>query len=126
MDERWRVVKAHRASFDEPIAVHAGDTVTAGRRDATWADYVWCAGPDGREGWVPETFLEPARDASAEDGTTVRRARRDYDARELDAACGDVVLVRETVGGWSWCEAPDGRRGWVPRECVAPRGNEDP
>jgi hypothetical protein len=135
MTDRQVVVKEHTASHTDPIAVRAGDAVTVGRRDTTWPEYVWCTGPDGREGWVPEAFLEPAGDDGAvEPGTagggtvepgsgggdaTLRRVRRDYDARELDVAPGDVVLAGEEAGGWYWCEAADGRRGWVPAECLA-------
>jgi len=121
MTDRRLDEKEHRASHAGPIAVRAGDPVTVGRRDTTWPDYVWCAGPDGREGWVPEAFLEAAGGATAADATAdVRRARRDYDARELDVAAGDVVLAGEEAGGWLWCEVADGRRGWVPAGCLAP------
>ena len=113
MNERRTVLKEHRASYADPIAMRAGDPVRVGRRDTTWPDYVWCTGPDGHEGWVPEEFLEPS------DGGDFR-ARRDYDARELDVAPGDVVRAGEEVGGWSWCEAADGRLGWVPAECLSP------
>ena len=96
--------------------------MTVGRRDTTWPEYVWCTAADGREGWVPEAFLDvmvDREDTAAEDGSvTVRRTRRDYDARELDVASGDVVLAGEEAGGWFWCEAADGRSGWVPAECL--------
>ena len=111
MADRRLVVKEYRAAYADPVAMRAGDRLTVGRRDATWPDYVWCAGPDGREGWVPEAFLKPAAEGTA-------RALRDYDARELDVAPGDVVLAGEEAGGWYWCEAADGRRGWVPAECL--------
>jgi hypothetical protein len=123
---RRTVVQAHRASHEDPIALRVGDLITVGRRDTTWPDYVWCTGQDGREGWVPEAFLEATggdaatgEDATADATADVRRARRDYDARELDVAPGDVVLAGEEAGGWYWCEAADGR-GWVPAECLAP------
>jgi len=103
--------------------MRAGDPVTVGRRDTTWPEYVWCNGRDGREGWVPEAFLEAAGDVQTPDGakaaSAVRTARRDYDALELDVAPGDVVLAGEEVGGWFWCETADGRSGWVPAECLA-------
>jgi len=121
---RWRVLRAHRASHADPIAVRAGDLVAVGRRDTTWPDYLWCTGPDGREGWAPEAFLGPAGGGPDESGGAagrdVRRALRDYDARELDVAPGDVVLAGEEAGGWCWCEVEDGRSGWVPRDCLAP------
>ncbi len=91
--------------------MRAGDPVTVGRRDTTWPEYVWCSGRDGHEGWVPEAFLEARTDGNW-------HASRDYDARELDVAPGDVVLAREEAGGWFWCETAGGRRGWVPAECL--------
>jgi len=57
VNERRTVLKEHRASYADPIAMRAGDPVTVGRRDTTWHEYVWCTGPDGREGWVPSEGL---------------------------------------------------------------------
>ncbi|NLG65908.1 MAG: hypothetical protein GX537_09920 [Actinobacteria bacterium] len=109
-----RVVAAHRASYGNPISLRAGDRVIAGRRDTTWPEYLWCTGPDGREGWVPERFL------STEAGGVV--AARDYDAAELTVEPGDLLGLIDQVGGWYLCAARDGRRGWVPAGCVQPAG----
>jgi hypothetical protein len=53
-----RVVTEHRAEFADPIVVKAGDTVSVEDRTSGWPGWVWCVGPDGRSGWVPEAILK--------------------------------------------------------------------
>ena len=39
----------------------------------------------------------------------------------ISVRAGDVLIVgKEDIEypGWVWCEGPDGRRGWVPTDCV--------
>jgi hypothetical protein len=104
--ERWD------ASHPDPLAVRAGDVVTAGRRDDTWTEFVWCTGPDGRSGWIPDPALERGVDG-------VVRAGRDYDCAELTVAEGQVLDVIERLAGWSWCRDAAGRCGWVPDRVLA-------
>lgn len=106
------VTEAWAASRADPVAVAVGDRVDHdGRRD-DWDGHawVWVAGPDGREGWVPGTVL-------ATDGAGWR-AGAAFDAAELTVAAGEAVEVLEATHGWSLCRAADGRRGWVPDRCL--------
>ena len=104
------------ASYEDPVAVRAGDRLGHdGRRDE-WDGHawLWVRGPDGREGWVPDDVVAP------EGGGF--RAVADFDATELTCAAGDALDVLLSTHGWSLCAAADGRRGWVPDRhlCAGP------
>ena len=43
---------------------------------------------------------------------------RDYSAVELSVTAGERVTVEDEAAGWLLCVTDDGRRGWVPLECV--------
>jgi len=92
--------------YPDPIVVAAGDVVAVGRADEEFPGWVWCADPQGREGWMPEAFLDRS---GAE-----ARAAVEYDARELTVAVGDELRVEFEHEGWLLCRAADGSRGWVP------------
>jgi SH3-like domain-containing protein len=106
-----RVVKAYRAQYPNPIAVHQGDRVRVGKPDSENPAWRWCTGPDGREGWTPESFMR----VNGEAGDMLR----DYSARELTVEAGSEVSVHETQADWAWVTGPDGRSGWVPIGCLA-------
>ena len=42
-----------------PLHLRAGDEVTAGPEDRAWPGWVWATDDDGRDGYVPESILEP-------------------------------------------------------------------
>lgn len=47
--------------YEDPISVRAGDAVQLNEEESKSTDivgWVWCRGPDGREGWTPEAWLE--------------------------------------------------------------------
>jgi hypothetical protein len=109
-----RVVREYSAQYPDPITVHAGDRVLVGADDPEFPGWRWCTGPDGRAGWVPESFLQPQ-------GMEVVM-RRDYTARELSVRAGAEVSVGETDSGWVWATLADGCAGWIPEACIAPAG----
>lgn len=116
MTEVRGVVSDWTAVYADPITLAAGDTLTVVKGDLEWPEFVWCVAADGREGWVPRSFV---------DATVVpARARRAYDARELTVRVGDAVRVLESIGGWSWC-ALGNRSGWIPDRSLAPAGTPD-
>jgi SH3-like domain-containing protein len=86
------------------------------RRDAEYPDWVWCVGPDGREGWVP---LERLR-MNGDDAVLVA----DYDARELSVSADEDVVVHEEIGGWARVSNAEGQTGWVRGDCLAGAGRE--
>lgn len=110
---RREVVRSHAASHSDPISLEPGDRVAVGRRSEEWPAFMWCAGPDGREGWVPDTVLSPA-------GPHLATAVRTYEARELTVEAGEQVEVVEAVGGWSWCLTDGGSSGWLPDDVLGP------
>jgi hypothetical protein len=115
------VVARHAPSSADPVSLRAGDPVTVGHRDSRWPEYLWCTGPDGRQGWVHERFLQlPCVPVETGGAAGVTLAARDYDAAELDVRVGDGLYVLEEAGGWFYVERDDGSRGWLPVECVAP------
>lgn len=107
-----RVVRAHRSTFPEPIALARGDRVRAGEPDRDHPGWLWTHAPGGRAGWAPLRVLD--RDGGA---VTVVD---DYDATELDVEPGLEVTVLERFDGWGRVRAADGRLGWVPLAHLAP------
>lgn len=109
-----RVTADHKASYSDPIAVAAADPLMLTLRKDRWDGHLWlwAVGPDGRAGWVPESLV------CWRAGTAV--AAEDYTARELTCRAGETVSVMSERGGWAWCEAADGRTGWVPLRVLAP------
>ena len=106
----YRAVKSWQTQYPDPIRGAAGDRLALGRRDDEYPGWVWATAADGRDGWVPESWLRVDGDS----GTL----RRDYTAAELPLAAGDVVSGELIVSGWLWATAADGRTGWVPLHCL--------
>ncbi len=111
-DQRWRAIAAWTRSYEAPLAVAAGATVTVGARDTDWPDFLWCRDAVGREGWLPEQIL-------AVQGNT-GRVREDYDAIELTVAPDEVLTGDRALAGWVWCRNQAGREGWVPERVLNP------
>ncbi len=103
-----KTLKPYQRSYEDPVAVRAGDTVTVDQKRSKGTDvlgWLWVQGPDGREGWAPETWL-------AGDGER-RTITRDFNAIELNVAVGEVVELLVGESGFVWCRKPDGRQGWL-------------
>ncbi|MBK1658432.1 SH3 domain-containing protein [Paracraurococcus ruber] len=107
-------VRAYRRPYDDPIAVAAGDAVQPDPLRSPGTDllgWIWCRAADGREGWVPEAWLEP-RDGQL-------RLRRAFSALELGMEPGEVVELRFSESGFVFCRKADGTEGWVPDAVLA-------
>ena len=104
-----RVPRDHAASYADPIEVRAGDPLALSGREEVWdgGRWLWAAGPDGREGWVPDDL--PRGGVAA----------RDYSARELTCRAGDLVTPLEASRGWVRVRAADRAEGWVPAACLS-------
>lgn len=107
-----RVRSAHAASTEAPVVLHEGDHVSVGHESEEWPGWRWCIARDGREGWVPEDVLD------VEDALGV--ALGEYDAAELEVWEGELLTVVQQLAGWLLHETPEGRRGWLPGDCVEP------
>ena len=101
-----QIIKAHTATYPDPISFAAGETVQVERGDAEFPGWFWCRATDGREGWVHQTFL-----AAASGATT---ALREYSAMELAVSEGDRGELMESLDGWVLVRLDSGESGWVP------------
>jgi hypothetical protein len=106
-----RVAHDHTPQYHDPITLRAGDRVHVGREDTEFPGWRWCAGPDGRQGWVPAEWLQHHGAEAA--------MLRDYTAQELGVRAGAEVRLGEPMHGWVWATAADGRAGWIPLTCLA-------
>jgi hypothetical protein len=118
-----RVVCRHRYQhpYDDPIAVRTGEPVQVDEAKSAETDYLgwlWCRGPDGREGWTPDAWLD-----RGEEGL---RINRDFDAMELDAEPGDRFVALYSESGFVFVENAQGRKGWLPDSVLTLDGSESP
>ena len=75
------VIRDYRRPYDDPIAVRRGDTVSPDKARTEKTDFIgwtWCAAADGREGWVPDGWLDRSGGAYM--------ITRDFSALELTVA----------------------------------------
>jgi hypothetical protein len=112
---RVRVTTSYEAQYADPITFHAGEEVAVTDREEPWQEnpdwvWVWCTDARGKSGWVPRGYVQ--RRGAAGVGL------RDYSAVELTVVTGAMLTVEEEQAGWLLCVADDGRRGWVPLECM--------
>lgn len=107
-----RVVEAYASAYPEPIRVSEGDELTIEERATKWDGWSWCIDGSGREGWIPDAYVE------RRDGRWV--SLEDYVARELTVERGETLTSRTAIAGWEWCEKSTGETGWVPSENLRP------
>lgn len=103
-----QTVKPYQRSYENPVALRAGDAVTVEQHRSKETDvlgWLWVQGPDGREGWAPEAWLSGDGDR--------RIINRDFNAIELSVAAGETVELLVGESGFVWCRKPDGQEGWL-------------
>ena len=83
------VREAYTAQYGDPIAFRHGDAIQVQRPDTEFTEWLWCRGPDEKEGWVHRSFL------SQSSGQAV--AVSDYSAKELTVA-SDRPRIIEIIG----------------------------
>jgi hypothetical protein len=104
----YRALSDFEVNYPHPLEVALGDKVKLGRRDLTWAEWIWVTREGEKVGsWMHESMLTSTQGDEAE----VREA---YSAREISLRKGDQVRSLRELGGWHWCEKADGTLGWVP------------
>ncbi len=108
-----RAIKSYRAAYADPVEARRGDVLRLAHEDREYPGWIWCADPAGRSGWFPVAWLE--RDASGR-----AFAARDYSARELSIAPGDLLTALVLESGWLWCERPGSPAGWIPAHAWEP------
>jgi hypothetical protein len=80
------------------------------RADAEFTEWLWCRGPDEKEGWVHRSFL------SHSSGRAVAVA--DYSAKELTVAAGEQARIIRVLDGWAFVELDGSEVGWVPERVL--------
>jgi hypothetical protein len=106
------VTAPYRRPFEDPIAVHANDTVIPDFEKQTDIEgWVWCMAVDGRSGWTPRAWLVRSNGRWQVD--------RDFNAIELTVETGEVLIATLEESGFYWATKRDGQSGWVPCSHVA-------
>ncbi len=103
--------------YENPMALKAGDPVCIDREKSQETDILgwsWCTGPDGRQGWVPTSWLTHREGAE--------RIARDFSALELSLRLGDRVRLHHSESGFVWVTHENGATGWVPDACLQLEG----
>ena len=104
------VREAYAAQYADPIALCQGDIVQVQRADAEFVEWLWCRGPDGKEGWVHRSFLSESSGHAT--------AISDYSAKELTAFEGERGRLLQVLDGWALVELEGSRVGWVPESIL--------
>lgn len=107
-----KVIEEWERVYEEPIAFAKGDPIELTGREDDWEGHrwVWAKAQDGKQGWVPDRFID-------KDGI----AKRAYSAHELSCQVGEVLDELQNAHGWRYCRNATGEEGWVPERCF---GNE--
>jgi len=100
------VHEAYAAQYADPIALRRGEIVQVRRADAEFVEWLWCRGPDGKEGWVHRSFLSESSGRAT--------AISDYSAKELTASEGERGRLLKVLDGWALVELEGSGVGWVP------------
>jgi SH3-like domain-containing protein len=108
--DKVKVREAYAAQYGDPIAFRHGDPIQVQRADAEFTEWLWCRGPDEKEGWVHRSFL------SQFSGRAV--AVSDYSAKELTVAAGEQARMIRVLDGWALVELDGSEVGWVPERVL--------
>jgi hypothetical protein len=112
MEETYRVIEPYESPFPDPLELKAGTRLGFERRETAWAGWIWCTDPSGKSGWVPETWL------TLDEGFCT--LQRDYVARELSVAAGELITAVFVESGWVFGSTASGEQGWVPLNHLSP------
>jgi multidrug efflux pump len=102
----------YRSPFPDPLIASKGTRLHLHHRADKEPGWVYATSPDGKEGWVPESWLHVEGNRAT--------LLRDYDATELNLEAGDRLQVTLVLDGWYWARHEDGRQGWIPARVVRP------
>jgi len=104
------VIEDYQTPFPEGIILKQDDLVCVEKRKSEWEGWIWCTAPDGKQSWVPESFLDIKKD--------VARILLEYNASELSVTKGEELEILKEESGWLWCRNQKGKSGWVPKKCM--------
>ncbi len=106
MRQLYRVVEAHKASFDYYVTAETGEEVSVGREDDEMPKWFWCKNSRGEEMWVPKTHIEINGDKAV--------FIQPYNTFEHNVEPGDVVQYIGESLGWIECLDKNWKYGWIP------------
>jgi hypothetical protein len=105
------VIKSHRSEVSIPFQAEKGEIVIGKEKPTQWEGWLYCKTKDGIYGWVPKAFL-----TSVKESTEKFQFIRTYNAFEISASKGELVLIKEIESGWARIENESGKMGWIPLE----------
>jgi len=110
MTSTFRVIKAYKSAYPDPIIFKKGDILSTSPRESDWPGWLWCETTNGESRWVPDAYVNQS------DGQTVMR--HDYNPLELSVQVDELLTAYEQVNGWAWCINTNKQQGWVPLDCL--------
>jgi hypothetical protein len=116
MEKTYRVIEAYETPYPDALQAEAGERFTFERKETEWDGWLWCTNASGKGAWVPENWLR------LDEGTCV--LQRDYAARELSVAAGELIRADLVESGWVLGSKAGGERGWVPLNHLSPIARE--
>jgi len=110
--QRFRVTKAHMASFSYVMLAIPGDRVRIGREDPEMKGWFWCTNERGVEMWVPSIYLDVEG--------SIGVFNQPYNSKEIDAEPGEIVQFLGETLGWVECLDASWGYGWIERHKLTP------
>jgi hypothetical protein len=107
---RFRLTQSYQKAFEVAPRVHSGEWVSLEWIDPKNAAWFFGQNAQGIVGFFPVDWFA-IDDSKA-------RAKRDYDASELNASQDQFIEVQESYGRWLLVTNERGETGWIPQECV--------
>lgn len=105
------VIQNHKTPTPDPLIMSKGEVLQLGDKTSeSDPDWVWCIHKSGKEGWVPENYLEIHGKKCT--------ALIDYNAIELTVSVGQEFEIEKEESGWVWVSNKQGQNGWIPLEKV--------
>ena len=115
---KYRVIKAHRTEYPDPILLTKGQQLLIGEKYAgpeNWDNWYFCTSLDNKQGWVPKQLIDLKNE------TGLGLALDDYTAKELNVDLNETVLGLKQINGWIWCiRTLNSDEGWIPLENLEP------
>jgi len=106
MRKLYKVIEAHKATFDYAFIAVKGEKITLGKEDHEMPQWYWCKNRDGLEAWIPETHIEI-------DGNTAT-FNQPYNSQEHNAEPDEIIQYLGESLGWIECLNSEWKYGWIP------------
>ncbi|MHA2037491.1 MAG: SH3 domain-containing protein [Promethearchaeota archaeon] len=105
-----KVISDYRSPYTKPLKIRKREILQIGDKESEWPGWVWCMNKDGRERWVPRSFI----DIQGNSGVMLQ----DYEANELTVLIGEELKIEKEESGWVWVENKEGKKGWIPLDNI--------